>query len=178
MIYSGKILWGMMGLCMSYSIHIYSMDEFGDNQRPNTMVVRSNWLSRCCPNVNPLDNSSINRVPIITPVHSSASSATIASPKYSPKQIAMITGLIIAAGGMGYFAGSTCQMCTTELQNAQQYIGELEAAFDVCTQTATYLTGAVGHLTVAVNNLTLHLNECVDTVDNLTNAIIEYCLKS
>jgi hypothetical protein len=133
----------------------------------------SQWLSRYCPSLFRSDRTP-NRVPIITPTQPS-SMATI-SAKYSRKEIAMIAGLAIGAGVMGYYVGNTCQMCTAELKKAQQYVGEMDKAFNACEEKGDELTIAVTYLTQVTYNLTMQVAECVGTVDDLKDAIIEYCL--
>jgi len=93
--------------------------------------------------------------------------ATVSS-KYSRKEIAMITGLVIGVGMVGYYVGNTCQMCTAELKNAQRYVGEMDDAFNECKDTNT-------HLTAVVVNLTMQVAECVTNIDGLKDTIIEYC---
>src|SRR5579872_4381917 len=110
MAYNKMARWMIVLLYMSYSIPIYSMDdELHDpvGNRPQnsyfSLGINSQWLSRCCPSWLRSDRPA-NRVPIIAPTQPS-SMATVSS-KYSRKEIAMITGLVIGVGMVGYYVGN------------------------------------------------------------------------
>jgi hypothetical protein len=170
MAYNKIVRWMIVILYMSYSIPIYSMDDelndpAGRESHNSYTLLGRDWASRYCPSWLRSDRAA-NRIPVIAPTQSS-SMATIPS-KYSRKQIAMITGLTITAGVMGYYIGNTCQMCTDELRNAQRYVGEMDDAFNACTDTTNYLTAVV-------SNLTIEIAECVTNIDGLKDTIIEYC---
>lgn len=174
MIYSAKAKWLVIVLCVSYAIPLYSMnDELNDpvGHRSQhsyfSLGINSEWFSRYCPNFMRSDRYA-HRIPVNAPTQPS-SIATVPS-KYSKKRIAMIAGLTLGAGVVGYYIGNTCQMCTDELRSAQRYVNELDDAFNACTDTTNYLTAVI-------SNLTTQVAECVTSVDNLTEAIIEHCIK-
>lgn len=158
---------------MSYYMPAYGMDEelnSSINRSRNSYTLfgmNQEWFSRYCPSWCRSERVS-HKIPIIAPTQPS-SMATVSS-QYSKKRIAMIAGLTLSAGVVGYYIGNTCQMCTVELRNAQRYVGELDDAFNACTETTTYLN-------VLINNFTEQVAECVTSVDNLTQAIIEHCGK-
>lgn len=163
--------WIVVILYMSCSIPIYSMndelnDPVGDDRpRSSYTLLNRDWFSRYCPSWLRSDRAA-NRIPIIAPTQSS-SMATVPS-KYSRKEIAVIAGLAISAAVAGYYIGNTCKMCTDELRSAQRYVGEMDDAFNACTDTTNYLTAVV-------SNLTIEVAECVTNIDGLKDTIIEYC---
>ena len=110
MAYNKMAKWMFVLLYVSYSIPIYSMDDelgnpAGSDLRNSYTLLGRDWASRYCPSWLHCpswlrSDRTTNGIPIIAPTQ--PSSMAMVSSKYSRKQIAMIAGLAIGTGVVGY----------------------------------------------------------------------------
>jgi len=156
MTYSMRAKRAVLGLCISYSMCAYSMDNelrdpVEDRRSSTYWLFDTQSFSRYCPRWLRGNNTSIR-----LPAPTEPAPVAMVSSSYTNKQIALITTLVIGAAFLGYSIANACERCVDVGTGVQQDCSEAHKEFQQCLAL---------------------LENCSNSLDSVKDLILEHCTK-